>query len=136
MSIRSSQKVKKILEVKTYLRLVDSVMLFLFKENVGDNNKFKICMMLWKPFFVMRKMNDVTVNTCMSYLAYLKHGVLGFLNEWNNTKNKNATMSEQFHKKSLKIPKVVIRICKSKVRQHNGQKKKDKQQSTKHSTEN
>ena len=28
-------------------------------------------------------------------------------------------------KKSVKIPKGLIRICKSKDRQHNGQKKKD-----------
>jgi len=33
----------------------------------------------------------------------------------------------EIYKKSLKIPKGVIRICKSKKdRQHNGQKKKDK----------
>ena len=30
------------------------------------------------------------------------------------------------YKKSLKIPKGVIRFCKSKDRQYNGQKKKDK----------
>jgi hypothetical protein len=36
----------------------------------------------------------------------------------------------------LKIPKGVIRIRKSKDGQHNGQKKKDKQWSTKHYTKN
>jgi len=35
-----------------------------------------------------------------------------------------------------KFYKGVIRICKLKDRQHNGQKKKDKQRSTKHHTEN
>ena len=48
-------------------------------------------------------------------------------------------IGELFCEKSLKIPKVVIRICKSKKdRHHNGQKKKgqkDKQRSTKHYTE-
>ncbi len=35
-------------------------------------------------------------------------------------------------KEEFNDTKEVIRICKSKDRQHNGQKKKDKQQSTKH----
>ena len=45
-------------------------------------------------------------------------------------------LTTEIYKKSLKIPKGVIRIRKSKDRQHNGQKKgqKDKQWSTKHYT--
>jgi hypothetical protein len=41
-----------------------------------------------------------------------------------------------FEKKVFEETKGVIRIRKSKNRQHNGQKKKDKQPSTKHYTEN
>ena len=43
------------------------------------------------------------------------------------------TCEQRCYKKGLKIPNGVIRIRKSKKdRQHNGQKKKDKKQSTKH----
>ena len=55
------------------------------------------------------------------------HCINILISQENNIKN---TIS-----KSLKITKGVIRICKSKKdRQHNGQKKKDKQRSTKRYT--
>ena len=40
-----------------------------------------------------------------------------------------------YSRKSLKIPNGVLRTRNSKDKQHNGQKKKDKQRSTKHCTE-
>jgi len=45
-----------------------------------------------------------------------------------------STKAQSLQKRSFEDTKGVIRICKSKDRQHNGQK--DKQRSTKHYTKN
>ena len=53
--------------------------------------------------------------------------------EYNAKTDNDVTGLDKGCNKSLKIPKGIIRIRKSKKnRQHNGQKKKDKQRSKKH----
>jgi len=78
----------------------------------------------------------LTYNLTMLLVALVSICVLGFESVIKVIAYTLQMLTRFSLQKSLKIPKQVIRNRNSKDRQHNVQKKKDKQRSTKHYTEN
>ena len=82
---------------------------------------------------------------CWKYLEFLQIGNFctfyrkldsSYFGHFHMHKAKACTFTLRNVRRVWKYQREVIRICKSKERQHNGQRKKDKKRSTKHYTEN